>query len=193
MLISKRVLVALVAVGMVPATSTVQVSAAPRTAVSGVYANCPRTFTFRMFDRASDAIYLARGTQLPPKGSYAALWRMARCQRPTATDAAVGGLSPEQRALKEWARDKAVWTARRYAARNSWMTGSLGDVPGVPYWFASCVALRESTDGAESPDIYGILPMNGYFSGMSIVAQKVLFSQMYQSDGTQPWAPYDGC
>jgi hypothetical protein len=72
-------------------------------------------------------------------------------------------------------------------------SGGLGDVPGVPYWFASCVALRESTDGAGSPNIYGILPSNGYYAGMSIAAQKLLFAAMYARDGTAPWAPYDGC
>jgi len=70
---------------------------------------------------------------------------------------------------------------------------NLADVPGVPYAFAQCVALRESTDGAGSPNIYGILPMNGYTEGMSLAGQKRLFSEMYARDGTSPWSPYDGC
>ena len=72
-------------------------------------------------------------------------------------------------------------------------SSNLADVPGVPYSFAACVALRESTDGQGSPDIYGILPMNGYFSGMSLAEQKGLFSRMYARDGTSPWSPWDGC
>lgn len=72
-------------------------------------------------------------------------------------------------------------------------SSNLAVVPGVPYSFASCVALRESTDGQGSPNIYGILPMNGYSEGMSLGAQKALFSAMYARDGTSPWAPWDGC
>jgi hypothetical protein len=69
----------------------------------------------------------------------------------------------------------------------------LADVAGVPASFAACVAMRESTDGAGSSNIYGILPMNGYYDGMSLAAQKELFSQMYEAQGSGPWAPYDGC
>lgn len=183
MLSPTRALVALVAASLVLATPAAG-SAAPRTSVSGVLANCQRTFTLPMFDRAARTAY--HGTRTPPRGSYAVLWRLARCQRPP---------SSEARARAAWSRYLAAWHLRRhppqpqaYAA-----SGDYGDVPGVPYSFASCVAWRESTDGAGSPDIYGILPMNGYYPGMSVPAQKTLFSAMYARDGVQPWAPYDGC
>jgi hypothetical protein len=155
---------------------------------------CAKTYTFAMFDRASDAVYT--GTGLPPRGSYAALWRMARCQRYSTAHVATGLTSAahaEYLARREWAADKKAWTMRRHPPTPVWESGGLADVPGVPYGFAACVALRESTDGAGSPDIYGILPSNGYYAGMSIVAQKLLFSAMYERDGASPWAPYDGC
>lgn len=68
--------------------------------------------------------------------------------------------------------------------------GGYGDVPGVPSSFASCVAMRESTDGAGSSNIYGILGPGGQGS---IAEQKQAFAQMYAQRGTEPWAPYDGC
>ena len=70
---------------------------------------------------------------------------------------------------------------------------NLADVPGVPAAFAACVALRESTDGAGSSNIYGILESNGYYPGMPLAAQKALFASMYAAQGPGPWAPYDGC
>lgn len=69
-------------------------------------------------------------------------------------------------------------------------SGSYSDVPGVPASFAACVALRESTNGAGSSNIYGILGPGGQGT---VAQQKQAFSQMYASRGTQPWAPYDGC
>lgn len=68
--------------------------------------------------------------------------------------------------------------------------GGYGDVPGVPSGFASCVAMRESTNGAGSSNIYGI---QGGGGGGSLAEQKQAFAQMYAARGTQPWAPYDGC
>ena len=176
-----RAFVALAAAGLVLASSVAQVSATPRPSA------CVKTFTRPMFDRATRAVY--RGTRLPQRGAYGHLWRFARCQRPP---------SSEVLARHDWARYLAAWAGRRHpvapqASVAAVSSSDYGDVPGVPYWFASCVALRESTDGAGSPDIYGILPSNGYFSGMGIVAQKMLFAAMYARDGVSPWAPYDGC
>jgi hypothetical protein len=65
-----------------------------------------------------------------------------------------------------------------------------GDVPGVPSGFASCVAMRESTNGAGSSNIYGIEGPGGQGS---LAEQKQAFAQMYADRGSQPWAPYDGC
>jgi len=68
--------------------------------------------------------------------------------------------------------------------------GGYSDVPGVPSSFAACVALRESTNGAGSSNIYGIQGPGGQGS---LAEQKQAFAQMYAARGTQPWSPYDGC
>lgn len=68
--------------------------------------------------------------------------------------------------------------------------GGYSDVPGVPSSFAACVALRESTNGAGSSNIYGIQGPGGQGS---LAEQKQAFAQMYASRGSQPWSPYDGC
>jgi hypothetical protein len=68
--------------------------------------------------------------------------------------------------------------------------GGLDDVPGVPRSFAACVAMRESTDGEGSSNIYGILGPGGQGS---LAEQKQAFSQMYAQRGAEPWSPYDGC
>lgn len=89
--------------------------------------------------------------------------------------------------------------ARRRAAREARAglgSSDLAAVPGVPASFASCVALRESTDGQDPNahgNIYGILPSNGYTEGMGLAEQKRLFSRMYAENGISPWEPYDGC
>ncbi len=68
--------------------------------------------------------------------------------------------------------------------------GGYSDVPGVPSSFAACVAMRESTDGAGSSNIYGIEGPGGQGS---LAEQKQAFQQMYASRGAEPWSPYDGC
>lgn len=76
-------------------------------------------------------------------------------------------------------------------------SSSLSDVPGVPSGFAACVAERESSDGANQAyngGVYGIITASGInVNGQSLSAQKAAFSQLYAEDGTQPWAPSDGC
>jgi murein DD-endopeptidase MepM/ murein hydrolase activator NlpD len=73
-------------------------------------------------------------------------------------------------------------------------SGGLDDVPGVPSSFAACVAFRESTDGELSSNVYGIIPASGYDGyGASLAQQKQDFAALYKADGTQPWAPSDGC
>lgn len=73
-------------------------------------------------------------------------------------------------------------------------SSSYSDVPGVPSSFAACVAERESSNGAGSSNIYGILPSSGSSAGSgSIAEQKAGFAQLYAEHGTAPWAPYDGC
>jgi hypothetical protein len=68
--------------------------------------------------------------------------------------------------------------------------GGYADVPGVPASFAACVAMRESTNGAGSSNIYGI---QGGGGNGSLAEQKAAFAQMYAASGTAPWSPYDGC
>jgi LysM repeat protein len=66
--------------------------------------------------------------------------------------------------------------------------------------FQSCVAWRESTDGAGSSNIYGIL--NSTWSSLGLpgsaytasrAQQDAAFQELYARDGAAPWAPYDGC
>jgi hypothetical protein len=75
-------------------------------------------------------------------------------------------------------------------------SAALGDIPGVPYSFASCVAYRESTNGtnpAAHGNVYGIIPASGYnVSGDSLAQQKLVFKQIYDTSGPRAWAA-DGC
>jgi hypothetical protein len=68
--------------------------------------------------------------------------------------------------------------------------------------FEQCVAWRESGDNptASSSGLFGILPATwaslgypGTAGGSSVALQKAAFDRLYAADGTQPWAPYDGC
>ena len=68
--------------------------------------------------------------------------------------------------------------------------GGYSDVPGVPAGFAACVATRESSNGAGSSNIYGILGGGGEGS---VADQKAAFAHMYAESGTSPWSRYDGC
>jgi hypothetical protein len=70
-------------------------------------------------------------------------------------------------------------------------SGGYSDIPGVPASFAACVAMRESSNGAGSSNIYGILAVPG--GNGTLAEQKAAFSQLYAQYGTAPWAPYDGC
>lgn len=73
-------------------------------------------------------------------------------------------------------------------------SGGLSNVPGVPASFAACVAMRESSNGAGSSNIYGIIPASGYnVAGDSLAQQKQVFAEIYAKDGVSAWAPYDGC
>ena len=69
--------------------------------------------------------------------------------------------------------------------------GGYSDVPGVPSSFASCVASAESSDGAGSSNIYGIM-VDPRGNG-SLAEQKQAFSELYAANGDSPWHPYDGC
>jgi LysM repeat protein len=66
--------------------------------------------------------------------------------------------------------------------------------------YQSCVAWRESTNGAGSSNIYGFLQStwnsmgySGSPSGASRSTQDAAFQRLYAMDGTSPWSPYDGC
>ena len=66
--------------------------------------------------------------------------------------------------------------------------------------FKACVEFRESTNGAGSSNLYGILNSTWSSLGRSGSAytaspaeQSAAFDQLYAKDGTSPWAPYDGC
>lgn len=99
--------------------------------------------------------------------------------------------------------DAAPAPARHYAAPahvyagGGYSSASLSDVPGVPRAFAACVALRESSNGANAAyngGVYGIIRASGInVNGQPLAAQKRAFSQLYRQYGTAPWAPSDGC
>jgi hypothetical protein len=79
-------------------------------------------------------------------------------------------------------------TSAAPAAPTATSSGGYGSVPGVPASFAACVARRESSDGAGSSNIYGIIPASGYsVAGMSGAEQKAVFSQMYAKYGASTW------
>jgi LysM repeat protein len=71
----------------------------------------------------------------------------------------------------------------------------------APSSFQQCVAWRESSDTATDPDgLYGILPStwaslgySGTAGEASVALQNEAFQRLYAQDGTQPWAPSDGC
>lgn len=72
--------------------------------------------------------------------------------------------------------------------------GGQFSVPGMPQSLANCIAFRESTNGELSSNIFGIIPASGYnVSGDSVAQQEQVAGQLYAADGTQPWAPSDGC
>jgi LysM repeat protein len=71
---------------------------------------------------------------------------------------------------------------------------------GASSSFKSCVEFRESTDGAGSSNLYGIL--NSTWSSLGLPGsaytaspgeQSAAFDQLYAKDGASPWRPYDGC
>jgi len=82
------------------------------------------------------------------------------------------------------------------SSSSGYSSSSLSDIPGVPESFAACVAYRESTDlqnPAADGNAYGIIPASGYdVDGTSLANQKQVFAELYQQDGTSPWAS-DGC
>jgi hypothetical protein len=79
---------------------------------------------------------------------------------------------------------------------------SAGTSPGsAPSSFQQCVAWRESSNTPTDPDgLYGILPStwaslgySGTAGEASVAQQNEAFQRLYAEDGTQPWAPSDGC
>jgi LysM repeat protein len=76
-----------------------------------------------------------------------------------------------------------------------------GTETGATSSFQQCVAWRESSDTPTDPDgLYGILPSiwaslgySGTAGEASVAQQNEAFQRLYAEDGTQPWAPYDGC
>jgi hypothetical protein len=89
----------------------------------------------------------------------------------------------------------------RSATAQAPASGSGGFSAGGMSSFESCVAWRESSDTPTDPDgLFGILPStwqslgySGTAGEASVAEQEAAFSKLYAEDGTQPWAPYDGC
>jgi LysM repeat protein len=70
----------------------------------------------------------------------------------------------------------------------------------APGGFQACVMFRESTNGAGSSNLYGILPSTWASLGLagspysaSRAQQDAAFNTLYARDGASPWRPYDGC
>ncbi len=86
--------------------------------------------------------------------------------------------------------------ATHSATDTGFNSSDLGDIPGVPHSFATCVAWRESTNDtnpAAHGNAYVIIPASGYnVSGYSIAQQKLVFKQIYDTTGPSAWAA-DGC
>jgi soluble lytic murein transglycosylase-like protein len=94
-------------------------------------------------------------------------------------------------------------------------SGGLGDVPGVPVSYATCVAQRESSDNPRAVNsipgyvgngggAYGFLTstwqgMGAITAGYAqpfdapVAVQKAAFAALYKQDGTSPWSPSDHC
>lgn len=94
------------------------------------------------------------------------------------------------RADWRWQRQHQAHIAALTQPPSGFQSPNLADVPGVPEGFAACVALRESTDGALSSNIYGIIGPGGQGT---LAQQKEAFSQMYAARGVEPWQRYDHC
>jgi murein DD-endopeptidase MepM/ murein hydrolase activator NlpD len=81
------------------------------------------------------------------------------------------------------------------------VTAPASRASSAPSSFQQCVAWRESSDTPTDPDgLYGILPStwaslgySGTAGQASVAQQNDAFQRLYAEDGTQPWAPYDGC
>jgi hypothetical protein len=117
------------------------------------------------------------------KAKYAAV--LARMARPSASDSA----APAQA------------QPAQSAAAQAPASGSGGYSASGMSSFESCVAWRESSDTPTDPDgLFGMLPStwqslgySGTAGEASVAEQEAAFSKLYAEDGTQPWAPYDGC
>jgi LysM repeat protein len=110
--------------------------------------------------------------------------------------AAVPQSAPLQRIASSDESSSSTATQSSSGESSGYSSSSLSDIPGVPQWFAACVAYRESTD-LENPaadgDAYGIIPASGYnVYGTSLAHQKQVFAELYQQYGGTPWAA-DGC
>jgi hypothetical protein len=90
--------------------------------------------------------------------------------------------------------------AKRAAAKKAAVAAAQPLTAGMSS-FEQCVAWRESGNTPTDPDgLFGILPStwaslgySGTAGQASVAQQKVAFSRLYAMDGTQPWAPSDGC
>lgn len=133
-----------------------------------------------------DLIYAGNTIHLPSGGTATI----------SAPQAAPSSSVPSSSASSPSALPKAPVASASVSSGSS-ASGDLGDVPGVPHAFASCVAEHESSNGtnqAYNGGVYGIITASGVnVNGQSVAAQKQAFSDLYQKYGTSPWAPYDGC
>lgn len=142
---------------------------------------CPKLYTVAQGERTARTIY--RGTRHVTMRDYHKLGRMETCQKFKRRD------QPRLRGIDRRLRGEHDARVSAASTAASYSSSDLADVPGVPRSFAACVALRESTDGRLSSNIYGMLQ----YHGESLAEQKREFSEMYAARGVEPWRPYDGC
>jgi hypothetical protein len=140
----------------------------------------------RQYTRLYHQVAHKLGKRAP--GRNIVLWGMAdRPARDADVDTSIGVL--ERMLVPPSAADNgSIVTSAGTSGSTS--SGGYSSVPGVPASFAACVALRESSNGAGSSNIYGILGSGGQGS---VAQQKQAMANLYHQYGTSPWAPYDGC
>lgn len=169
---------------VVPASATAQLSHSQTTAYGKAYAHVVHVYGYQA---AGCRLIGPRRTCHSP-ATDAAILRSTDTLRRMLAPRPVYRPAPTHYATTVQSYHTAGSSIR--SSQTGYISGSLSDVPGVPSSFAACVAMRESTNGAGSSNIYGIEGPGGQGS---LASQKQAFSQMYAQRGAEPWAPYDGC
>jgi hypothetical protein len=108
---------------------------------------------------------------------------------------------PKLRAAQYAAMQRRASLNAAQAAAQQPSTASQAPVSAGESAFEQCVSWRESGNDPTDPDgLFGILPStwaslgySGTAGQASVAQQQQAFNRLYAEDGTQPWAPSDGC